>query len=162
MKIHTDKFEDNLRCKYFWRPKGVELCFGILHYAGKVRQVYVTKPEFDKGYVSILPCLCCSQNCLQVSFLLLIPLEHLIVIPKLSQWCCSQKVAPGKEAISRWGDYGAAICLSPKVWPRSDSSPERKHGIAFAVLSSECAHSEVILKCVGNRGGVISQWGSVS
>ncbi|KAM6174689.1 myosin-IIIb [Erethizon dorsatum] len=35
---HTlvDKFEDNLRCKYFWRPKGVELCFGIQHYAGKV------------------------------------------------------------------------------------------------------------------------------
>ncbi|XP_009952413.1 PREDICTED: myosin-IIIb, partial [Leptosomus discolor] len=30
------KFEDNLRCKYFWRPKGVELCFGIQHYAGKV------------------------------------------------------------------------------------------------------------------------------
>ncbi|NP_620482.3 myosin-IIIb isoform 2 [Homo sapiens] len=32
----VDKFEDNLRCKYFWRPKGVELCFGIQHYAGKV------------------------------------------------------------------------------------------------------------------------------
>ncbi|XP_070436218.1 myosin-IIIb isoform X6 [Equus przewalskii] len=32
----VDKFEDNLRCKYFWRPKGVELCFGIHHYAGKV------------------------------------------------------------------------------------------------------------------------------
>ncbi|KAF0870686.1 MYO3B protein, partial [Crocuta crocuta] len=32
----VDKFEDNLRCKYFWRPRGVELCFGILHYAGKV------------------------------------------------------------------------------------------------------------------------------
>ncbi|KAM9305036.1 LOW QUALITY PROTEIN: myosin-IIIb-like [Gastrophryne carolinensis] len=31
-----DKFEDNLRCKYFWRPKCVELCFGIQHYAGKV------------------------------------------------------------------------------------------------------------------------------
>uniref|UniRef100_A0A7M4FAK0 non-specific serine/threonine protein kinase n=1 Tax=Crocodylus porosus TaxID=8502 RepID=A0A7M4FAK0_CROPO len=25
----VDKFEDNLRYKYFWRPKGVELCFGI-------------------------------------------------------------------------------------------------------------------------------------
>lgn len=35
-----DKFEDNLRCKYFWRPKGVELCFGIQHYAGKVKAVY--------------------------------------------------------------------------------------------------------------------------
>ncbi|ELW71547.1 Myosin-IIIb [Tupaia chinensis] len=32
----VDKFEDNLRCKYFWRPKGVELCFGVQHYAGKV------------------------------------------------------------------------------------------------------------------------------
>uniref|UniRef100_A0A8D1JZK5 non-specific serine/threonine protein kinase n=1 Tax=Sus scrofa TaxID=9823 RepID=A0A8D1JZK5_PIG len=32
----VDKFEDNLRCKYFWRPRGVELSFGIQHYAGKV------------------------------------------------------------------------------------------------------------------------------
>ncbi|XP_043549635.1 myosin-IIIb isoform X2 [Chiloscyllium plagiosum] len=32
----VDKFEDNLRSSYFWRPKGVELCFGIKHYAGKV------------------------------------------------------------------------------------------------------------------------------
>ncbi|XP_031437955.2 myosin-IIIb [Clupea harengus] len=32
----VDKFEDNLRCKYFWRPKRVELTFGIQHYAGKV------------------------------------------------------------------------------------------------------------------------------
>lgn len=32
----TDKFEDNLRCKYFWIPKRVELCFGIQHYAGQV------------------------------------------------------------------------------------------------------------------------------
>ncbi|XP_023384230.1 myosin-IIIb [Pteropus vampyrus] len=32
----VDKFGDNLRCKYFWRPKGVELCFGIQHYAGKL------------------------------------------------------------------------------------------------------------------------------
>ncbi|KAJ8788525.1 hypothetical protein J1605_005256 [Eschrichtius robustus] len=39
MKIHTDKFEDNLRCKYVWRPKGMELCFGVQHYAGKVRHV---------------------------------------------------------------------------------------------------------------------------
>ncbi|XP_057406926.1 myosin-IIIb [Balaenoptera acutorostrata] len=31
-----NKFEDNLRCKYVWRPKGMELCFGIQHYAGKV------------------------------------------------------------------------------------------------------------------------------
>lgn len=34
--LPTDKFEDNLRCKYFWIPKHVELCFGIQHYAGKV------------------------------------------------------------------------------------------------------------------------------
>ncbi|XP_034283056.1 myosin-IIIb [Pantherophis guttatus] len=33
----VDKFEDNLRCKYFLRPKRVELCFGIHHYAGKVQ-----------------------------------------------------------------------------------------------------------------------------
>ncbi|CAG5865585.1 unnamed protein product [Menidia menidia] len=32
----VDKFEDNLRCKYFSTPKRVELCFGIQHYAGKV------------------------------------------------------------------------------------------------------------------------------
>ncbi|CAH2305733.1 myosin-IIIb isoform X1 [Pelobates cultripes] len=32
----VDKFEDNLRSKYFWRPKRVELSFGIQHYAGKV------------------------------------------------------------------------------------------------------------------------------
>ncbi|XP_057603101.1 myosin-IIIb [Hippopotamus amphibius kiboko] len=32
----VDKFEDNLRCKYFWRPKGMDLRFGIRHYAGKV------------------------------------------------------------------------------------------------------------------------------
>ncbi|KAI1884833.1 hypothetical protein AGOR_G00213910 [Albula goreensis] len=32
----VDKFEDNLRFKYFWRPKRVELCFGIQHYAGQV------------------------------------------------------------------------------------------------------------------------------
>uniref|UniRef100_A0A4W3IW94 non-specific serine/threonine protein kinase n=1 Tax=Callorhinchus milii TaxID=7868 RepID=A0A4W3IW94_CALMI len=32
----VDKVEDNLRSKYFWRPKGIELCFGIQHYAGKV------------------------------------------------------------------------------------------------------------------------------
>ncbi|XP_006766611.1 PREDICTED: myosin-IIIb [Myotis davidii] len=32
----VDKFEANLRCIYFWRPKGVELSFGIQHYAGKV------------------------------------------------------------------------------------------------------------------------------
>ncbi|XP_026152300.1 myosin-IIIb isoform X1 [Mastacembelus armatus] len=32
----VDKFEDNLRYKYFWIPKRMELCFGIQHYAGKV------------------------------------------------------------------------------------------------------------------------------
>ncbi|XP_016300883.1 myosin-IIIb [Sinocyclocheilus anshuiensis] len=32
----VDKFQDNLRNKYFWTPKRVELWFGIQHYAGKV------------------------------------------------------------------------------------------------------------------------------
>ncbi|KAE8299325.1 Myosin-IIIb [Larimichthys crocea] len=36
MDEESHKFEDNLRCKYFWIPKRVELCFGIQHYAGKV------------------------------------------------------------------------------------------------------------------------------
>ncbi|XP_063094100.1 myosin-IIIa isoform X4 [Cavia porcellus] len=31
-----EKFEDNLKSQYFWRPKRMELCFGIYHYAGKV------------------------------------------------------------------------------------------------------------------------------
>ncbi|XP_038654074.1 myosin-IIIa isoform X4 [Scyliorhinus canicula] len=30
------KFEDNLKSNYFWRPKTVDLSFGINHYAGKV------------------------------------------------------------------------------------------------------------------------------
>ncbi|RXN11882.1 myosin-IIIa isoform X2 [Labeo rohita] len=30
------KFEDNLKSKHFWRPKRVDLGFGIHHYAGKV------------------------------------------------------------------------------------------------------------------------------
>lgn len=38
--LSEDKFEDNLRYKYFWRPKRVELCFGIQHYAGKVADIY--------------------------------------------------------------------------------------------------------------------------
>ncbi|XP_072010224.1 myosin-IIIa isoform X4 [Engystomops pustulosus] len=32
----VEKFEDNLKSKYFWRPKRVDLTFGINHYAGKV------------------------------------------------------------------------------------------------------------------------------
>lgn len=32
----TEKFEGNLKSKYFWRPKRVDLGFGINHYAGKV------------------------------------------------------------------------------------------------------------------------------
>lgn len=36
LSFSTDKFEGNLRCKYFWIPKRLELCFGIQHYAGKV------------------------------------------------------------------------------------------------------------------------------
>ncbi|XP_035752065.1 myosin-IIIb [Egretta garzetta] len=43
----VDKFEDNLRCKYFWRPKGVELSFGIQHYAGKV--LYDACAFFEKN-----------------------------------------------------------------------------------------------------------------
>ncbi|PKU40640.1 hypothetical protein llap_9061 [Limosa lapponica baueri] len=31
----VEKFEDNLKSKYFWRPKRVDLTFGIYHYAGK-------------------------------------------------------------------------------------------------------------------------------
>lgn len=31
-----EKFQDNLRTKSFWRPKRVDLGFGIYHYAGKV------------------------------------------------------------------------------------------------------------------------------
>ncbi|KAJ8010086.1 hypothetical protein DPEC_G00071350 [Dallia pectoralis] len=32
----VEKFEDNLKSKNFWRPKRVDLSFGIHHYAGKV------------------------------------------------------------------------------------------------------------------------------
>ncbi|KAG7487450.1 hypothetical protein MATL_G00023560 [Megalops atlanticus] len=32
----VEKFEDNLKSKNFWRPKRVDLGFGIQHYAGKV------------------------------------------------------------------------------------------------------------------------------
>ncbi|KAM6908133.1 myosin-IIIa [Lycodopsis pacificus] len=32
----VEKFEDNLKIKSFWRPKRVDLSFGIHHYAGKV------------------------------------------------------------------------------------------------------------------------------
>ncbi|XP_074051174.1 myosin-IIIa [Macrotis lagotis] len=32
----VEKFEDNLKSKYFWRAKRLELTFGIHHYAGKV------------------------------------------------------------------------------------------------------------------------------
>uniref|UniRef100_A0A3B3SF68 non-specific serine/threonine protein kinase n=1 Tax=Paramormyrops kingsleyae TaxID=1676925 RepID=A0A3B3SF68_9TELE len=32
----VEKFEDNLKSKNFWRPKRVDLAFGIHHYAGKV------------------------------------------------------------------------------------------------------------------------------
>lgn len=41
--LSADKFEDNLRCKYFWIPKRMELCFGIQHYAGKVRKASPTR-----------------------------------------------------------------------------------------------------------------------
>ncbi|KAK9396158.1 myosin-IIIa [Crotalus adamanteus] len=32
----VEKFEDNLKSKYFWRPKRIDLTFGINHYAGQV------------------------------------------------------------------------------------------------------------------------------
>lgn len=32
-----EKFEGNLKSQYFWRPKRMELSFGIHHFAGKVR-----------------------------------------------------------------------------------------------------------------------------
>uniref|UniRef100_S4RA42 non-specific serine/threonine protein kinase n=1 Tax=Petromyzon marinus TaxID=7757 RepID=S4RA42_PETMA len=32
----VEKFEDNVKSKYFWRPKRMDLTFGIDHYAGKV------------------------------------------------------------------------------------------------------------------------------
>ncbi|KAI5932823.1 Myosin-IIIa [Manis javanica] len=32
----VEKFEGNLKSQYFWRPKRLELSFGIHHYAGKV------------------------------------------------------------------------------------------------------------------------------
>lgn len=70
--LHTDKFEDNLRCKFFWRPKGVELCFGIQHYAGPVRGTKVRGPKNDKRFVSKL---------LASSLLIL------IIISKCPQWC---------------------------------------------------------------------------
>lgn len=44
--LSQDKFEDNLRYKYFWRPKRVELCFGIQHYAGKVIYIYWMQIHF--------------------------------------------------------------------------------------------------------------------
>lgn len=37
----SEKFEDNLKSKYFWRPKRVDLTFGIYHYAGKVRDLMI-------------------------------------------------------------------------------------------------------------------------
>ncbi|KAM3821016.1 myosin-IIIa [Vipera latastei] len=32
----VEKFEDNLKSKYLWRPKRIDLTFGIYHYAGQV------------------------------------------------------------------------------------------------------------------------------
>ncbi|KFW75400.1 Myosin-IIIb, partial [Phalacrocorax carbo] len=65
----VDKFEDNLRCKYFWRPKGVELSFGIQHYAGKVRNHYYNhfkgatlEPEQASQLLTSLVVLRTSEN----------------------------------------------------------------------------------------------------
>lgn len=150
--IYTDKFEANLRCKYFWRPKGVELCFGIRHYAGQVRQGKVLIPNLA-WEARLYDPVCATYD---TACRLLSPFtasEHLITTPKLSPWCLSQKVAPGKQAISHWGGWWAAICSLPEIWPRSDSSSERKHVIVSAVFSSECSHSKAVRRCVGDRGG---------
>ncbi|KAM7123872.1 myosin-IIIa-like [Ciconia maguari] len=48
----VEKFEDNLKSKYFWRPKRVDLTFGIYHYAGKyslmdlLSKMVVGQPHF--------------------------------------------------------------------------------------------------------------------
>lgn len=47
----SEKFEDNLKSKYFWRPKRVDLTFGIYHYAGKVR--HLTMLVGDCGMVGL-------------------------------------------------------------------------------------------------------------
>ncbi len=39
--VHSEKFEDNLKSKNFWRPKRVDLGFGIHHYAGKVEILFI-------------------------------------------------------------------------------------------------------------------------
>lgn len=44
-----EKFEDNLKSKYFWRPKRVDLTFGIYHYAGKVRDLLVFVGDCGTG-----------------------------------------------------------------------------------------------------------------
>lgn len=38
-----EKFDDNLKTKSFWRPKRVDLGFGIHHYAGKVIDIWLKK-----------------------------------------------------------------------------------------------------------------------
>lgn len=125
--LHTDKFEDNLRCKFFWRPKGVELCFGIQHYAGPVRGTKVRGPKNDKRFVSKL---------LASSLLIL------IIIPKCPQWCRVQMWWPM--------ELPQASCL--EGWPRADSSLDRKCTAAFAGVRGKCSHSEVIgMECGWHR-----------
>ena len=50
----VEKFEDNLKSKNFWRPKRVDLGFGINHYAGKVKHLSV--------FLSVSLSVCLSQN----------------------------------------------------------------------------------------------------
>ncbi|KAL8165045.1 UNVERIFIED_CONTAM: Myosin-IIIa, partial [Gekko kuhli] len=49
----VEKFEDNLKSKYFWRPKRVDLTFGIYHYAGKL-DIFVLCNSYS--FREMLPC----------------------------------------------------------------------------------------------------------
>lgn len=40
-----EKFDDNLKTKSFWRPKRVDLGFGIHHYAGKVTDIQLRNAQ---------------------------------------------------------------------------------------------------------------------
>lgn len=79
---------------------GAVLWRSALCWKGETRQLL--NLNLTRGKCQPYP-VCGLMKLLADSFLLLILLEYRIIIPKLSQWCCSQKVASGKEALSRWG-----------------------------------------------------------